>query len=492
TYGFNGNYNSLTNKPLLFSGSYDDLTDVPVIQGFSGDYNDLTNKPNIKDSIATYGFDGDYDKLTNKPVNVSSFTNDANYATRSEIATIPDGADVGDMLFWESGTKGWNRVPVGTEGQILSIKNGVPTWIDFDASANTYKIGDVYLEDGVAKGIIADISADGSEGLVVSPDEYAGLKWGPNTTLINTGTDGYANTNLIRAAADYNGGAAYLAAFTCVNLGADEWFLPSKEELLKVYANRSFINQRLEAYGKTKLGATASAYWTSSEKDAGNAYLLQFATESTHFAGTVYEVKKDSAIAVRAIRKLTSAEIKSRPDGYKFYKVGDVYYDGRTPVGVVYEISDGGLHGKMVAVEHDLKAWSIAATQIITNAVSNSNGQANLDSIMANVVFDKTFFPDPPDYMIFSACKGEGWYAPAKDEMLAIYNVRASIDVTLNQLKAQGEYIDLLDVSNQDTKIYWTSTEKDLNNAYGISFEDGSVVEKLKNTTGYIRGVRKF
>ena len=49
---FDGDYNNLTNKPDLsiyqlaanaFSGSYNDLTDLPTL--FSGSYNDLTDKP---------------------------------------------------------------------------------------------------------------------------------------------------------------------------------------------------------------------------------------------------------------------------------------------------------------------------------------------------------------------------------------------------------------------------------------------------------------
>lgn len=47
----------IKNKPTLFSGSYNDLTDKPTL--FSGDYNDLTNKPSL--------FSGDYNDLTNKP-----------------------------------------------------------------------------------------------------------------------------------------------------------------------------------------------------------------------------------------------------------------------------------------------------------------------------------------------------------------------------------------------------------------------------------------
>ena len=58
---FSGNYNDLSNKPTLFSGDYNDLTNKPTISqvGHTGDYDDLTNKPTL--------FSGDYDDLTNKP-----------------------------------------------------------------------------------------------------------------------------------------------------------------------------------------------------------------------------------------------------------------------------------------------------------------------------------------------------------------------------------------------------------------------------------------
>jgi hypothetical protein len=55
---FSGDYNDLTNKPTLFSGSYNDLTDIPQTEVdlsgyalktelFSGSYNDLTDTPTI-------------------------------------------------------------------------------------------------------------------------------------------------------------------------------------------------------------------------------------------------------------------------------------------------------------------------------------------------------------------------------------------------------------------------------------------------------------
>lgn len=62
---FSGNYNDLTNKPNLFDGKYSSLTEKPVL--FTGNYGDLKNKPLFRDSVVKYGFSGNYNDLINKP-----------------------------------------------------------------------------------------------------------------------------------------------------------------------------------------------------------------------------------------------------------------------------------------------------------------------------------------------------------------------------------------------------------------------------------------
>ena len=42
---FSGSYDDLTNKPILFGGSYNELSDKPTL--FSGSYNDLTDEPDL-------------------------------------------------------------------------------------------------------------------------------------------------------------------------------------------------------------------------------------------------------------------------------------------------------------------------------------------------------------------------------------------------------------------------------------------------------------
>ena len=99
---FSGDYNDLSNKPSLFSGNYYDLTNRPNL--FSGNYNDLSNKPTL--------FSGDYNDLLNKPaINngsliimqggnvVSTFT--ANSATDVTV-NLPEGGGGGGIAQQQS------------------------------------------------------------------------------------------------------------------------------------------------------------------------------------------------------------------------------------------------------------------------------------------------------------------------------------------------------------------------------------------------------
>lgn len=74
----------ILNKPELFSGSYNDLTDKPEpVETFSGDYNDLTNKP-----APVVPFSGSYNDLKDKPTPVTPFS--GNYEDLTNRPEIPD------------------------------------------------------------------------------------------------------------------------------------------------------------------------------------------------------------------------------------------------------------------------------------------------------------------------------------------------------------------------------------------------------------------
>jgi hypothetical protein len=78
----------IINKPTLFSGDYDDLTNKPALAAVatSGDYNDLDNLPSL--------FSGDYGDLTNAPT-LATVATTGDY---NDLLNTPDLSGYGDML----------------------------------------------------------------------------------------------------------------------------------------------------------------------------------------------------------------------------------------------------------------------------------------------------------------------------------------------------------------------------------------------------------
>ena len=73
-------YDDLDNKPSLFSGDYNDLTNKPTL--FSGNYNDLTNKPNIPSKTSDLTNDNNFiDNTVNNLVNYTKTSSLSNVAT---------------------------------------------------------------------------------------------------------------------------------------------------------------------------------------------------------------------------------------------------------------------------------------------------------------------------------------------------------------------------------------------------------------------------
>ena len=102
--GFDGDYNSLTNRPNLFSGSYNDLTDQPTIPtvptnvgAFTNDagYITMDSVPTIPSNVSELTNDAGYitaqdiPEIPTVPTNVGAFTNDAGYITMDSVPTIP-------------------------------------------------------------------------------------------------------------------------------------------------------------------------------------------------------------------------------------------------------------------------------------------------------------------------------------------------------------------------------------------------------------------
>lgn len=140
-------------------------------------------------------------------------------------------------------------------------------------------------------GLIAYIDGSGLHGIIVPLlSQSNGIKWfngvynvtGATSTQLGNGQN---NTNLIIST---QGNTGSYAAKLCQDLvigGYSDWYLPSLQELQKLYDNRAVIG-----------GFGSFNYWSSSEFDASRAWSINFTT------GTSVVGLKSSLFGVQAIR----------------------------------------------------------------------------------------------------------------------------------------------------------------------------------------------
>ncbi len=169
------------------------------------------------------------------------------------------------------------------------------------------------------------------------------------------------------------------------------------------------------------------------------------------------------------------------------YKVGD-YYNENGKEGVVFEVWDGGCHGKIVSMDTIQTQWDTRVkfrlfnlfnrNGVCTNADSETDGKANTDKIMARSDID--YFP------AFTWCraKGDSWYLPAKSELMEIYHNRHAINETMS--KHDG--VRLLG-------YHWSSTESDADSkhcAWPVYMYYGTPYIHSKNFSYCVRAVSAF
>ena len=158
----------------------------------------------------------------------------------------------------------------------------------------TIAIGQSYQGGTIAYILQAgDIGYDANvpHGLIAAPsDQSTGAEWGCYGTEIS-GADGTAMGTGAQNTLDIMNGCseAGIAARLCGDLvlgGYSDWYLPSRDELNKLYLNRVAIG-----------GFAVNFYWSSTDSDNYGAWYFYFTNGS---AGIGYKVSTDYVRAVRA------------------------------------------------------------------------------------------------------------------------------------------------------------------------------------------------
>ncbi|MBC7847032.1 MAG: DUF1566 domain-containing protein [Flavobacterium sp.] len=156
--------------------------------------------------------------------------------------------------------------------------------INASISSFTHYLGEVY--DG---GVIFELykGSDGLEhGLIVAPTEKkAAWQTSLNFVFATSSYDGIYNTNLMNNSQVNN----YLAT-----LGTG-WYLPSIDELNKLFQNRYYTQKTLRTNGNTLL-SIKDRYWSSTEHNYFDAYYFHFGN------GNTFALDKANVYQVRGIK----------------------------------------------------------------------------------------------------------------------------------------------------------------------------------------------
>jgi hypothetical protein len=201
---------------------------------------------------------------------------------------------------------------------VMGFKFGCidPTALNYDSSStitdNTCEylsIGDYY--EG---GVIFYIDSTGLHGLICDINDLGIAEWGCYMTSISTGTaigTGSQNTmTIINANCSPQISSNSIAANLCGasnSQGYSDWFLPSKDEMLRINQNHTIINATAINNGGSLFNTDSSVnflnpyYWTSSEYSANMAWSSQCGLWSTTSNAQTL-IEKDVPINVRAVR----------------------------------------------------------------------------------------------------------------------------------------------------------------------------------------------
>jgi len=240
--------------------------------------------------------------VTGVTLDQATMTLTAGGATGTLVATVAPADATDKSVTWSSSAPAVATVANGVVTPLTASTTTITvTTVDggFTATcAVTVNPAPVAVGDSYGGGIVAYILQSGDpgydaniqHGLIAAPvDQSTDVQWyngsfmatGATGTAIGTGQSNTTSIVIIQGAGSY---AAKLCNALTVG-GYNDWFLPSKDELNKLYINEVAIG-----------GFADDRYWSSSESSASLAWYQHLGN------GYQYNVNKYHTFRVRAVR----------------------------------------------------------------------------------------------------------------------------------------------------------------------------------------------
>ena len=362
------------------------------------------------------------------------------------------------------------------------------------------KIGDILYSDMscnanmVASKTPIGVVFDTTNGLAIAKDEFANLTWGLSGDIsgiqnyANSSTStadwlGFKNTKTVYEYLKAQGGifpaAEKVLGYSTEGTSQGQWYLPAAGELKAISDNKDVLNTTLSKIGGTKM---SGKYWSSSEKDGDNVWLI-------NLGGASSNVLKNSNNKARPIINFASKDkVEVKTNEIKC-SIGDVLYsdkkcyqggllEEKKPIGVVFD------EGRRLAIALEGRScqWSYYYNVTGTSYIYGSEAaKLDFDGKLRTVngrggeafSYVKGYVTD--------GTKAGDWYFPAGGEVYEILQNSSTLNMTLRALGAT-------EVSRYGT--YWSSTEYSQQEAwYWVS---SSLYKSDKNDDNTVRPVLAF
>jgi hypothetical protein len=214
--------------------------------------------------------------------------------------------------------------------------------------------------------------------------------------------------------------------------------------------------------GPAGLGTVVFNFAPTVNDDMNSSYSLGTVWIDTSAAKPYILVDSSAGAAVWTV--LGGSATGSSATG-SLYAIGDTGPAG----GIVFHVTDGGLHGLEAAtVDQEQAPWGCNGTSILhANGTAVGTGEQNTVNIIAGC--------DGTTAASVAAAYGPGWYLPSKDELNLLYAQRVAGVV--------GGFSHL---------NYWSSSQDGFEVAWTQYFDDGFQGAYHKANNSIVRAIRAF